>query len=68
MRWDDNGVRSLKTYAKPEDSLEDFKKLWARAYGGRMPDYRLASKYTGNQNPIEWLSIVREKYKEYLPS
>jgi len=60
MSWP-NGRRTAKWYDSPEDSYNDFKRIWSEYYGS-FPDYQMAKKWTGNDHPAIWLANVTEIY------
>ena len=62
MHWP-GGVRTGKTYATKEDSYADFKRIWQKHYGG-FPTRSMAVKWTGNDNPDQWLANVTKYYYE----
>ena len=50
-------------YNTPEESFEEFKKIWVAVYGGKYPTYNDAVKWTGNDKPDNWLYIVKTYYQ-----
>jgi hypothetical protein len=60
MTWP-NGVRTGKTYASPEESYEDFKRIWSTYYVD-YPSFELADKWTGSDHVQDWLDIVNYYY------
>ena len=52
-------------YNTPEESHEDFKDLWLRVYGDRVPTLYLAQIYSGNDRAEQWLSNVLYFYEEF---
>jgi len=63
MTWE-GGYRHLKTFPSIEASKRAFKELWKNHYGNKFPGYAEAKKYTGNDNPANWLSTVIQKYNQ----
>jgi hypothetical protein len=64
MHWP-NGIRQLKTYNSKEESYADFRKIWTQYYGG-FPTYKMAVKWTGNDNPHTWLSNVTKAHNSCM--
>lgn len=62
MTWH-RGFREFKYYESCEDSYKDMARIWSTYYG-RMPDLRLAKKYSGNDRPTAWLNNVTNFYNE----
>jgi len=60
MFWP-NGVRTLKTYATKQESIDDFKRIWSKFYGG-YPTYAMAKKWTGNDHVDSWQLNVKRAY------
>jgi len=60
MTWE-RGFREGRTYAKCEDSYADFKKIWAKYYGG-FPTWEMANRWTGSDNVQTWLDNVTFYY------
>ena len=58
-----NGKPRFKHYASCEESYKDFKRIWSKYYG-RFPDAKLASRYSGNDRPYQWLANVTKFYNE----
>ena len=61
MTWS-RGFREGKTYRSKEESYEDFKKIWIKFYGNHFPTWNDAAKWTGNDNPNNWLKNVSYYY------
>jgi len=53
MAWK-NGQRYLRTFKNLDESYKACEELWDRVYQ-RLPDHKLAKKYTGNDHPETWL-------------
>jgi hypothetical protein len=53
MTWE-NGYREPKRYNTQEESTNDFKRIWSKYYGGRVPTYKDAVKWSGNDRPEAW--------------
>lgn len=62
MAWT-KGKRHFKAYPTKEASYEDFKRLWAKSYGG-FPTLAKAKKYSGNDRAHIWLKNVTKFYNE----
>lgn len=62
MTWE-RGFREGKVYNSKEDSYADFKRIWQKHYGG-FPTLAMAKKWTGNDNPQNWLNIVSFYYNQ----
>lgn len=62
MAWS-KGKRHFKLYPTKEASYEDFKRLWAKSYGG-FPTLAKAKKYSGNDRAHIWLRNVTKFYYE----
>lgn len=60
MTWK-NGPRELKTYSTTNEGSEDFKRIWARYYGG-LPTYQDAEKYSGKDRAQAWYYNVLWAY------
>lgn len=60
MTWK-TGKRKLVVYKSKEESYAAFKELWTNHYGG-FPTLAQARKYTGNDNAVAWLAIVKKVY------
>lgn len=60
MCWP-NGVRTPCYFKNPAASHAAFKRIWAKSYG-RFPDKALATKWTGNDHPDDWLRTVTLVY------
>ena len=60
MVWP-NGHRQFKRYSSCEESVKDFKRIWA-AYYKRFPDLNLARRWTGNDRASTWLATVTRTY------
>lgn len=56
-----SGKRELKAYKTKEESYADFKRIWA-AYYKVFPTNALAKKWTGNDNPKQWLENTTYHY------
>ena len=55
------GLRRMCKFGSIAESYEAFKKIWATHYK-KFPDRRLASIWTGNDNPTNWLRTVTYYY------
>ncbi len=53
--------REPKYYARYEDSLKETAAIWKRNYG-RFPDLALAQRWTGGDDPQNWLATVTRTY------
>ncbi len=60
MTWK-TGQRQPKYFARYEDSLNEAAAIWNRSYK-RFPDVALATKWTGNDHPDDWLATVNKVY------
>lgn len=60
MAWK-NGKRYIRKFESIEANKQAFIELWSSHYG-RLPDYALAKKYTGNDKPNIWLKAVNQHY------
>jgi hypothetical protein len=56
------GKRKLKQYATLEDGKKDFKRIWAKYYGNRVPTLEDAKRYSGNDDSYNWYSNVIRVY------
>lgn len=61
MYWP-NGVRTLQTFTTIEDGKQAFIDLWKRGYGGRLPTYKDAEVYSGNDKAAAWHANVLHFY------
>jgi len=66
MSWP-NGVRTLKTYATKQDSIDDFKRIWSKNYKV-YPTYKEARRWTGNNAPVTWMRNVDATYNKCVNS
>lgn len=56
-----NGKRTGKRYATKQKSFEHFKTIWDKSYWA-YPNWKLANKWTGGDNPKRWLNTVNSCY------
>jgi hypothetical protein len=61
MQWDAKGNRSPKYYSSKEFSFRDCERIWSKFYG-KVPDYSLAKKWTGNDSTTTWLTNFNAAY------
>ena len=64
MQWDKYWNRSYKSYNTPEESYEDFKRIWTKGYRG-YPNMVAAKSWTGNDRPESWLRNVTYYYETH---
>jgi hypothetical protein len=58
------GRNRMCIYERPEQSYEAFKKIWVKWYGGGLPTWAGAQKWTGNSNPSSWIKNVKYYYNQ----
>lgn len=65
MEWPawNNYQRTGKTYATKDEAYADFSRIWTSFYG-EYPTYAMAVKWSGNDHPDNWLSIVNQYYHQ----
>lgn len=63
MQWSKAGVRSPKYFKTQADSFVEFKRIWSKHYK-IFPNKALATKWTGNDNPVTWLKNVTHYYNQ----
>ncbi len=60
MQWN-NGKRSPRYFNSQKESFDEFKRIWNKSYKV-FPTFALAQKWTGNDNPYNWLNTVNKHY------
>ncbi len=56
------GRNNMCIYDTPEESYAAFNKIWKKWYGGGLPTWNDAVKWTGNDRPQNWIDNVNHYY------
>ena len=62
MYWSKDGVRHLKSYPSTADSFKDCERIWSAYYKSLVPNVAIATRWTGNDKPTEWLHNFNVAY------
>lgn len=56
------GHNNMCIYESTDQAYEAFKKIWVEGYGGVYPTDYMASRWTGNDRPVDWKENVAYYY------